>query len=269
MDEKHEGETEGQVAQAARPQRQAEVQLTQRDVETLRWIGEQSAVRADQVARLLARYAGPGLQTPGQLSESATRVWRTRMKRIGAIGEVRGFYNEPSYIWLTARGLSLAGLDYKVLKPAITSLRHLYWCNEVRLYVFARRPEARWIPERTLRSEHTQAQVNQGKLQAPDIPDALVETSNGVAAVEVELTDKQQSRLVRLIRRRASDSRYYTIWYFCSAETRERVTRARGELGEAQRAKIKIYTLPEPQKGEAHAQQTAPDVADVTTTEFS
>lgn len=267
MSERYKGKT-GQEDQAAQPQH--DVRLTTRDLEILRWIGEQCAVRADQVARLLARHAGSGLQIPGQLSDSATRVWRTRMKRIGAIGEVRGFYNEPSYIWLTARGLSLAGLDYKVLKPAITSLRHLYWCNEVRLYVYARRPDARWIPERTLRSEHTQAQINRSKPQEPDIPDALVETANGVAAVEVELTDKQQSRLVRLVRRRASDPRYYTIWYFCSAETRDRVTRARAELAEAQYAKIKIYNLPEPQKGGAHAQQTASGAAaDATPTEFS
>lgn len=268
MGERQEEEAD-QEAQAARPPRQTEVRLTARDLEILRWIGEQCAVRADQVARLLARHAGPGLQTPGTLSESATHVWRTRMKRIGAIGEVRGFYNEPSYIWLTARGLSLAGLDYRVLKPALTSLRHLYWCNEVRLYVFMRRPEAHWIPERTLRSEYTQAHAEQGKLQAPDIPDALVETPNGVVAVEVELTNKQQSRLVRLIRRRASDPRYSTIWYFCSAETCKSVTRARTELAEAQRAKIKIYHLPEPQKGNAHAQQTAPGAADAATTEFS
>src|SRR5947209_20516489 len=102
--ERHERETGQKEAQVARPQRQAQVQLTARDLEILRWIGEQCAARADQVACLLARHAGSGLQIPGQLSESATRVWRTRMKRIGAIGEVRGFYNEPSYVWLTTRG---------------------------------------------------------------------------------------------------------------------------------------------------------------------
>lgn len=266
MDETTEREIiELPAAQAARPNRQ--VQLTERDLQVLRWIGEQTAARADQIAHLLAQQAGPGIQTPGQLSESATRVWRTRMKALGAVKEARGFHNEPSYLWLTGKGLRLAGLDFKPLEPALTSFKHLYWCNEVRLFIAARRPEARWISERELRSEH--AQASREKRQVPDIPDALVETRNGVAAVEVELTDKQHSRLTRLVRRRANDQRYYTVWYFCSEETHERVARAREELAEAQRAKIKIYTLPEPQKGEPHAQQTAPSATDATTTEFS
>lgn len=175
------------------------------------------------------------------------------MKRIGAVEEIRGFYNEPSYIWLTAKGLRLAGLDYKMLKPAITSLRHLYWCNEVRLYVFARRPETRWIPERTLRSEHAQAHARQSKHQAPDIPDALVETPNGLVAIEVELTQKQHSRLLQLVRRRAADPTYHTVWYFCSPQTRDQVTRACAALPDAQlRHKIRIYDLPRPQE-DAHA----------------
>jgi hypothetical protein len=242
------------AAQAARPKRQ--VQLTERDQQVLRWIGEQTAARADQVGHLLAQQAGPGIQTPGQLSESATHVWRTRMKALGAVKEARGFHNEPSYLWLTGKGLRLAELDYKPLEPALTSFKHLYWCNEVRLFIATRRPEARWIPERELRSEH--AQASREKHQAPDIPDALVETRNGVAAVEVELTDKQQSRLARLVRRRANDQRYYTVWYFCSSETRERVNRARAEVPEAQREKIRIYDLPQKRQEKYHdVQQTA------------
>ena len=244
MDEMNGKIIELNTAQAARPGRQ--IQLTERDQGVLRWIGEQTAARADQISRLLAQQAGPGIQVPGQLSTSATCVWRTRMKTLGATREPRGFLNEPSSLWLTGKGLHLAGLDYKPLEPSLTSLKHLYWCNEVRLFIAARRPEDRWISERALRSEH--AQASKEKRQAPDIPDALVETTSGLAAVEVELTDKQQSRLVRLVRRRANDQRYYTVWYFCASETRARVVRARAEIPEAQREKIRIYDLPVPQK---------------------
>src|SRR5262249_55194921 len=153
----------------------------------LRWIGEQTAARADQVACLLAQQAGPGAQTPGQLSENATYAWRTRMKALGALKEAQSFHHEPSYLWLTGKGLHLVGLAYQPLEPALSSLKHLYWCNEVRLFIAARRPEARWISERTLRSEH--AQESRAKRQAPDIPDALVETKSGMVAVEVELTE--------------------------------------------------------------------------------
>ncbi len=241
------------AAQVGRSKRQ--VQLTKRDLQVLRWIGEQTAVRVDQVARLLAQQAGPGIQTSGQLSESATRVWRTRMKALGAVKEARGFHNEPGYLWLTGKGLHLAGLDYKPLEPALTLFKHLYWCNEVRLFIASRRPEARWISERALRSEH--AQESHERRQSPDIPDALVETKSGVIAVEVELTDKQQSRLIRLLRRRANDQRYYTVWYFCSSETRERVTRARAQVPETQREKIRIYDLPQKRQEKYHdVQQT-------------
>ena len=53
------------------------IKITERDLSVLRFIGEQYAVRADQLARLLKRPA------EGALSESGTRAVFTRWEKAG------------------------------------------------------------------------------------------------------------------------------------------------------------------------------------------
>ena len=164
------------------------------------------------------------------------------MNTLNAIDEEKLFRKYGPFTWLTPAGLRLAGLDFKPLKPQPTTLQHLYWCNQVRLFMAERRPSYVWKSERYLRSEHAQATKDQR--QAPDLPDAHF-TGPGAAeiAIEVELTDKQQSRLEGIVRRRASS--YYSVWYFCSVETKPRVEAARDKLPQDIKERISIYDLPE------------------------
>jgi hypothetical protein len=74
------------------------VELTERDLTTLSFIGEQYAARLDQIQRLLGSQAGPGAQTPGMLSESAARVWVSRMKAIEAIEMEKPYRAQPGYL---------------------------------------------------------------------------------------------------------------------------------------------------------------------------
>lgn len=133
------------------------VELTERDLKTLGWIGEQYAAGIDQLQRVLGSQAGPGAETPGLLSKSATRVWVTRMKAVQALEQGKPFSALPSFVWLTRQGLELAGLDFKPLTPKPTTLHHLYQCNQVRLFLAARRAGEPWRSERYLRRDHAQA----------------------------------------------------------------------------------------------------------------
>ncbi len=215
------------------------VELTERDLSVLRWTGEQYATRLDQAQRLLGQQAGVGAQTPGMLSESATRAWLTRMKAIGAIEMDKPYRAQPPYFWLTIAGLRLINLDFKALRPATNTLNHLYWCGQARLYMAVERPSYVWISERRLRSEH--AQATRGHHKAPELPDAHLQTDVGVIAIEVELTDKQNARLVSLIRRRVTE--YYTVFYFCSRETQSHVEAVKKELAIDVRERLQVLSL--------------------------
>src|SRR5262249_37333145 len=89
------------------PTKPDRVELTERDLQTLCFIGEQYAARLDQIQRLLGSQAGPGAQTPGMLSESAARVWVSRMKAIEAIEMEKPYRAQPGYLWLRPAGLRL------------------------------------------------------------------------------------------------------------------------------------------------------------------
>jgi hypothetical protein len=221
---------------------QHRVELTERDITTLRWIGEQYAVAFNQLQRLLGSQAGAGAQTPGLLSESATRVWLTRMKTLRVIESAKPFSALPAFVWLRPAGLQLAELDYKYLKPSLVTLNHLYWCNEVRLFLARRRPDDQWIPERQLRSQYAQAIKGQARRpQGPDLPDAHLITTKGPLAIEVELSDKQAARLEGILARRANQ--FYTTWYFVSVEAKPRVEAARAKLSNQLQQRIGIYDL--------------------------
>ena len=220
------------------------VELTERDLIVLKWIGEQYAVGLDQVARLLGARAGAGAATPGKLSESATRVWLQRMVAVGAVEQDKPFRAMPVFTWLTTSGLHLVNLDFKATRPKPSTLNHLYWCSQARLYLAARRPGDVWRSERYLRRDHAQAQAQAGKERRhkiPDLPDAHLITQRGPIAIEVELTDKQQIRADRLVSMRATE--YYTVWYFCSPATEPIITRSRDKLPESSKARIAIYSL--------------------------
>jgi hypothetical protein len=216
------------------------VELTERDLYALRWIGEQYAVAFNQLQRILGSQAGAGVQTPGILSESAARVWLTRMKALDVIESAKPFRALPTFVWLRPAGLRLAGLDFKHLKPALTTLNHLYWCNQARLYMAAKRPTDVWVSERQLRSEQA-AQAAKNQRRRPELPDAHLVTQKGKIAIEIELTDKQAARLLGLVRRRAIE--YYTVWYFCTLQTKGRVEAAKKELAADVRERVQIYDI--------------------------
>jgi hypothetical protein len=219
------------------------VRLTQRDIKTLQFIGEQYTARLDQIRRMLGQQAGAGALTPGMLSESAARVWLNRMKAIGAVEQAMIYYGEPGYVWLTTYGLQIAGLEFKPLKPKLSTLQHHYWCNQVRFFLAERRPGDRWIAERYLRQE--QARKIRSNHHAPDVPDAHLvsaETQKPIA-IEVELNDKTKMRLKSLFIRRAME--YTTIWYFCGSAARAAVESALKELDPKYQVHFKIYDLPD------------------------
>src|SRR5687767_5167643 len=123
---------------------QASVLLTPRDLEALKWIGEQFAIRVDHLPRLLAE----GEQ---ELSRRATRGVLERWTRADFVVRRKVFAHEPAWVWLTRHGSNAAGGTFKLWVPKFGNLAHVFWVNEIRLQTALKHPDVVWICERTIR----------------------------------------------------------------------------------------------------------------------
>ena len=185
-------------------------QLTQRDRDVLRQIGEQIAYCFDQVQGLLARHPDSLSTDPECLSETRTRATILRWQKLGLADYRKILYDVPGWVWLTKRGLLTTQVEGRFLEPSPANLEHLYWINETRALIehtYSDHPGFRWEGERQIRMirERLQARQKEDKYlfipfeyQGRHRPDALVrylvDVKDGkreiVCAIEVELSEK-------------------------------------------------------------------------------
>jgi hypothetical protein len=204
--------------------------LTERDLFVLTWIGEQYALRVDQLRVILAAKSQAEISI---LSESAMRHHVTRWEQLGLVEYRKFLAREPGWVWLTPAGLRAVNLEFSVYRPYAGVLEHLYWCNQARLFLVVKRPGV-WRSERYLRTE--------GKEQRSaivNVPDGQYVWNGGVIAIEVELSAKREQRLVAHLR--SLTGTYQAVWYFITDEVRGVLTRALGRLEPGARSKIQIY----------------------------
>lgn len=137
---------------------------TPRDLVVLAWIADQYGVRRDQLAILLARWAETETREPGRLAATTVKDWVQRWRRAGIIESTRLLMREPTWVWVTRKGLEHLELDYRYWEPKERGLAHLSAVNQARLLVEQERPTAIWRSERRLWSEqpatHTQTQLD-------------------------------------------------------------------------------------------------------------
>lgn len=214
------------------------VQLTPRDIAGLSWIGEQYAIRCDQLARLLGRIPSQHGYQEKPVSPRTVHGVVERWKRIGYAETGKFLYREPYWIWLTGAGLSFVDLPYHPWKAGVQMLAHVYATNQVRLFVEQKRGTGIiWRSERQLRQLYGR--------DAPHLPDAEVAVEGVTVAVEVELTQKAHSRLKETLMHLAEA--YRLTWYYTTPATEAAVNKALTELvrehGEGIAAKFKVYPL--------------------------
>jgi len=206
------------------------IKITERDLAILRFVGEQYAVRMDQLARLLKRPA------EGSLSDSATRAVVARWEKAGLTSSRKVIADEPRFVWLTRRGLAEVGLSFKPWEPTVASLAHIFWTNQVRMHTEDRHPESSWRSERELRSGRPMQTIS---TDANHAVDAEIELPQGTVAVEVELTSKSVERR-RSIMAQVSE-RYATVWYFAPANVHALLEQTAASVPQNER--IRIYAL--------------------------
>lgn len=182
-----------------------QIKFTQRDYLALRWIAEQLAINSEHLAILLTRLSDSKHQIKGQvLSKRAVFNIVERWAKAGWVQYRRPFVEGGFYVWLTSRGLTDIDMDFKVVDPGLSTLRHTDAINQVRLYLESDTRSLKideWVPERILR-----------RRDLDHYADAEVYAHNTVAAVEVDITRKSNNRIGGIIRR--LDKQYPNVWYF-------------------------------------------------------
>lgn len=218
-----------------------QMRWTERDLTVLPWIGEQYAVRFDQLQVLLSRQLLGVTKEAGQVAASTVHARVARWKEAGLVQTAALLQGEPGWVWLTRKGLRQAGLDYPLWQVSLSShLDHLFACNAARLWVEARKPEAEWRSERTLRSE--QAWTHAG-IRLGHRPSAELVRERDTVAVEVAGVVEQAQR----VREALPDllARYPGCWYVVGSRARPVLSRLLAELGSAIQARVRLIDLAE------------------------
>jgi hypothetical protein len=199
------------------------IRASARDLELLRFTGEQFALTLPQLARLMGR------------SEHAARWLRSRWHRAGWAQGRALLVGEPVFVWLTRHGLSAAGRDYSVWKPNPGALAHIAAVTEGRLCLRKRRPEALWVCERELARDSRRELGGFGAHR----PDGLLVQDGRELAIEVELTLKRRSRAELIMREQLA--RYGSVLYFAAPAPKRMLEALASELGGG---RVQVRPLP-------------------------
>ncbi len=170
--------------------------ISERDIEILRFVGEQYLIDD----RLLAQLRGA--------NQSTNRRWRRKYVAERFIVS-RRILPKRVFVWLTRRGLNQVGLSYRYMEPAIGRIEHTIAVATVRICVersFKKQGLLgyAWICERELAKD-----ISKGSHR----PDAEMVLEDGrTVAIEIELTIKRRQRLCSIIDH--LNDQYDAVWYF-------------------------------------------------------
>jgi hypothetical protein len=215
--------------------------LTERDHKALSWIGQQYAVRLDQLQILLARLGEPGdsarkPKEKGRLTQKRTMDLVRRWEWLGLVSYGWFLHADPAWVWLSAEGLRAVRQqigDLRHFEPTVAGLSHLFFCNQARLLVEERYPDGLWQSERQLRAGRKPGE------RPPHLPDGLLTLPNGhVVAIEIERSVTDAGRLREILQ--ALTSQYQMVWYFCTGDSEKVIKKAVETLPESSRRKILI-----------------------------
>ena len=219
-------------------------QLTGRDFEALRWVGEQYAARADVLAVLLARLS-PAEVPSGFVTERVVRRVLERWERAGLVRPLSMLGRR----WAvpTSRGLAFADLfgperpgsepkPWEEWQPSGPRLGHVHAAAIVRLWAEAQ--SGTWRAERWLRRDREDARRRH-------LFDGTVTSAAGLTlGVEVELHQKPDRDLGRILRLMAKETeRVPGVFYFTPAELVERIGRQLDRVGEQLGPEVRLPEL--------------------------
>jgi hypothetical protein len=228
-----------------------QIRLQPRDRDGMLLIGEQSAVRRDQMARYLGRRAQRATKKPGEIGPTTLQDIIDRWCTLGWVQTYSLSKTESDWLYLTAAGLRALDLPYNPWTPKRGSqFDHMFWVNEVRLLLEDIYPEGHWVSERHIRHYRTLTHYADGEFYPPQATTAI--------AIEVERSLKDSERLERILPWLVRN--YENTWYFAiEHEVLVRVRAKRDALSPAHQERLFISRYDEDhQHWQTDLRQAAP-----------
>jgi hypothetical protein len=192
------------------------VDVTQRDLDVVRWVGEMYTVDLDLFSRLYEHFGGRPLTEASRVTLG--RVHAARLESLGFA--VRRRLINRRWVFPTVRGFREAGLPFSyTYDPPLWKLDHLATVARLRLYLERQHPGATWEAERWIRrryrAEHIRGRVPDGLLEFPD---------GRQVALEVELHRKTYKRYPELLEELEN---WDETWWYVRTEADAEWLRAR------------------------------------------
>jgi hypothetical protein len=207
----------------------ARASITERDLQVLRFTGEQYAVPMSVVGQLV----NPDGRLSAGSVETVARRAAGRLEQLGYAGR-RPLLGQQ---WLvpTRTGLRAAGLDYRAQVPAESLLDHVATVARLRLHLAAACPDAEWESERSIRRQWGDTRVRR-------VDGALWWPGEDATGIEVELHIKKAARYAGIVH--DLDPNWNAgVWWFTRAE---HVATLAKQLREAGGGDVhQVYALPE------------------------
>jgi hypothetical protein len=217
---------------------QRRMRLSERDRKLLAWCGEQYTLRFDLLAVLMARMSDDETaRARGRVTRQAVSR-RVRAWKQESLVESRTILaGEPATVWLTADGMTAAGLPWRPYEPTMVTVDHRHAVGVVRAEAEAK--GLAWVCERELR---------EGLGGRPlHLPDGLVLSTDETGrtwrtAIEVELSRKTEIRVAAVLRHLLNA--YDDVVYKAAASATTVVRRAVAALPDGQSDRVVIRPYP-------------------------
>jgi hypothetical protein len=200
----------------------------ERDILVL--IGEQGAIRVDQLQRFLRR---PQEAVDEILTEFIVERLVERQEIL---------YDEPAWVWLTPAAVRASGTGLAAYTPRPSALERVFVINQLRLFYFETVPAGKWISHRLLQKGNKGAPSvpMKGNKGAPSVPIAEFKIGSERHAVELRLTPANPDYFVEVMKVRCRG--YVLVACFCAPTTVDEVQEFKERYGWT---RLVVCNLPE------------------------
>jgi hypothetical protein len=197
---------------------------TERDAQLVAWVGRMGGASAIQVSERFGMYP------------TNAHVRLRLMRKSGLLDHYRLLFNYPAMYTATRAGLRWQGLDtLSTYRLSLTRFVHAWHSTRVAVGLERAMPDWQLLSEREIRaferdrgelltSVHLSRPEFRPVLHRADL--ALVSPSGGVAAIEVELSNKGQAALRKLCRARLRARHVAHVYYLADGAVKRSVERA-------------------------------------------
>lgn len=207
------------------------MRLTERDLRTLKWIGEQFVVNVKELDALLCLDAEQHHLAP--IGQFYVRDLLHRWKKAGLVQTTTPL-RRGSHVFLTADGIRLTGLPFAPRTPStsdVARLTHHDGVNALRIFLERQAWQGRqvmaWVSERSLMQQQKLFAKAHPHQSVPHRPDAEIHTGDQCIAIEYEKAYKRPIKLKTVLQDYLFRETHTGVRYFCETPAiQESVTRA-------------------------------------------